>query len=104
MRLLGLLVDGPSYKTAATELGVSSNTICVHIKNGYSKLQVHPNPEAASKAAQSDELIFRLRVPGRRAPPITQAFRPARPRERLPFAMQAGGFSAVGTFLPERVA
>lgn len=50
VRLLKLLVDGHSYKTAATELGVSYNTICFHIKNIYSKLQVHSKSEAVIKA------------------------------------------------------
>ncbi len=50
LRLLKLLVEGHSYKTAAAELGVSYNTICFHIKNVYSKLQVHSKSEAVSKA------------------------------------------------------
>jgi DNA-binding NarL/FixJ family response regulator len=50
LRLLKLLVDGHSYKTAAAELGVSYNTICFHIKNIYSKLQVHSKSEAVTKA------------------------------------------------------
>jgi DNA-binding NarL/FixJ family response regulator len=50
LRLLKLLVDGHSYKTAAAELGVTYNTICFHIKNIYSKLQVHSKSEAVTKA------------------------------------------------------
>lgn len=50
VRLLKLLVDGHSYKTAASELGVSYNTICFHIKNIYGKLQVHSKSEAVIKA------------------------------------------------------
>ena len=53
LRLLKLLVDGHSYKTAAAELGVSYNTICFHIKNVYSKLQVHSKSEAVSKALRN---------------------------------------------------
>ena len=53
LRLLTLLVDGHSYKTAAAELGVSYNTICFHIKNVYSKLQVHSKSEAVSKALRN---------------------------------------------------
>jgi DNA-binding NarL/FixJ family response regulator len=53
VRLLKLLVDGHSYKTAATELGVSYNTICFHIKNIYSKLQVHSKSEAVIKALRN---------------------------------------------------
>ena len=50
LRLLKLLVDGHSYKTAAAELRVTYNTICFHIKNIYSKLQVHSKSEAVTKA------------------------------------------------------
>lgn len=53
VRLLKLLVDGHSYKTAATALGVSYNTICFHIKNIYSKLQVHSKSEAVTKALRN---------------------------------------------------
>lgn len=53
VRLLGLLVEGHSYKTAAAELGVSYNTICFHIKNIYSKLQVHSKSEAVTKALRN---------------------------------------------------
>jgi DNA-binding NarL/FixJ family response regulator len=50
VRLLGLLVEGHSYKTAAAALGVSYNTVCFHIKNIYSKLHVHSKSEAVTKA------------------------------------------------------
>ena len=50
LRLLALLVEGHSYKTAAAALGVSYNTICFHIKNIYSKLHVHSKSEAVTKA------------------------------------------------------
>jgi DNA-binding NarL/FixJ family response regulator len=53
LRLLKLMVDGHSYKTAAAELGVSYNTICFHIKNIYGKLQVHSKSEAVSKALRN---------------------------------------------------
>jgi DNA-binding NarL/FixJ family response regulator len=53
LRLLKLLVDGHSYKTAAAELRVSYNTICFHIKNVYGKLQVHSKSEAVSKALRN---------------------------------------------------
>ena len=49
-RLLTLLVEGHSYKTAAATLGVSYNTICFHIKNIYSKLHVHSKSAAVTKA------------------------------------------------------
>jgi DNA-binding NarL/FixJ family response regulator len=49
-RLLKLLVEGHNYKTAAAELGVTVNTVCFHIKQIYSKLQVHSKSEAVAKA------------------------------------------------------
>lgn len=50
MRLLRLLVDGHSYKTSATELKVSVNTISFHVRHIYEKLQVHSKSEAVAKA------------------------------------------------------
>jgi len=50
VRLLKLLVQGYSYKAAATALGVSINTVCFHIKKIYEKLQVHSKSEAVAKA------------------------------------------------------
>jgi DNA-binding NarL/FixJ family response regulator len=49
-RLLALLGDGHSYKTAAAELGSSVNTVGFHMKNIYAKLQVHSKSEAVAKA------------------------------------------------------
>jgi DNA-binding NarL/FixJ family response regulator len=49
-RLLRLLVDGHNYKTAATELGVTVNTISFHLRRIYEKLQVHSKSEAVAKA------------------------------------------------------
>jgi DNA-binding NarL/FixJ family response regulator len=52
-RLLKLLVEGHSYKSAALELKVSVNTIAFHLKNIYDKLQVHSKSEAVAKALQN---------------------------------------------------
>lgn len=49
-RLLKLLVDGHSYKTAAAELRVSVNTVSFHMRRIYDKLQVHSKSEAVAKA------------------------------------------------------
>lgn len=49
-RLLKMLVEGHSYKTAAAELGVSYHTICFHMRNVYEKLHVHSKAEAVAKA------------------------------------------------------
>jgi DNA-binding NarL/FixJ family response regulator len=52
LRLLKLLVEGHSYKSAAAKLNVSVNTIAFHLKNIYDKLQVHSKSEAVAKALQ----------------------------------------------------
>jgi DNA-binding NarL/FixJ family response regulator len=56
IRLLKLFVEGHNYKTAAIELGVSINTINFHVRNVYSKLQVHSRSEAVAKALR-DRLV-----------------------------------------------
>ena len=50
LRLLRMLVEGHSYKTAAAELHVSVNTIKFHLRHIYDKLQVHTKSEAVAKA------------------------------------------------------
>lgn len=52
IRLLKLLVEGHSYKSAAEKLNVSVNTISFHLKNIYDKLQVHSKSEAVAKDLQ----------------------------------------------------
>lgn len=49
-RLLRMLVEGHSYKTAAVQLNVSVNTIKFHLRHIYEKLQVHTKSEAVAKA------------------------------------------------------
>ena len=51
-RILKLLVEGHSYKTAAAKLGVTTSTISFHLSNIYEKLQVHSKSEAVAKALQ----------------------------------------------------
>jgi DNA-binding NarL/FixJ family response regulator len=53
VRLLALLAEGHSYKTAATVLGNSVNTIAFHMKSIYAKLQVHSKSEAVAKALRT---------------------------------------------------
>lgn len=48
--LLRLLVEGHHYKTAANEMGISTNTVSFHLKHIYEKLQVHSKTEAVAKA------------------------------------------------------
>lgn len=50
VRLLRMLVEGHSYKTAAAELHVSVNTIKFHLRHIYDKLRVHTKSEAVAKA------------------------------------------------------
>lgn len=52
-RLLKLLVDGHSYKSAAAELKVSVKTISFHLQRIYEKLQVHSKSEAVAKALRT---------------------------------------------------
>jgi len=50
VRLLRLLAEGHSYKTAGAELGLSVNTIKFHMKRVYEKLHVHSKSEAVARA------------------------------------------------------
>jgi len=54
VRLLKLLVEGHSYKTAAAELQNSVNTIGFHMRSIYRKLQVHSKSEAVVKALRQN--------------------------------------------------
>ncbi len=49
-RLLRMLVDGHTCKSAAAELGVTVHAITWHLRNVYEKLHVHSKTEAVSKA------------------------------------------------------
>lgn len=53
VRLLTLLSEGHSYKTAAAALGVSRHTVSFHLRSIYSKLHVHSKSEAVSKALRN---------------------------------------------------
>ena len=48
--LLKLMVEGHHYKTAASEMGISINTVSFHLRHIYEKLQVHSKTEAVAKA------------------------------------------------------
>jgi DNA-binding NarL/FixJ family response regulator len=48
--VLRLLVEGHHYKTAAHELGISTNTVSFHLRHIYEKLEVHSKTEAVAKA------------------------------------------------------
>ena len=49
-QLLKLLIEGHYKKTAAREMGITTNTVSFHLKNIYQKLQVHSKTEAVAKA------------------------------------------------------
>jgi DNA-binding NarL/FixJ family response regulator len=49
-RVLKLLAEGHSYKTAAAELGVSPHAVSFHLRRVYEKLEVHSKSEAVAKA------------------------------------------------------
>jgi DNA-binding NarL/FixJ family response regulator len=51
-RILKMIVDGHTKKTAAAELGVSFHTVSFHLRSIYEKLQVHSKSEAVAKALQ----------------------------------------------------
>lgn len=51
-RILKLLVEGHSKKTAAAALNVSFHTVSFHLRSIYEKLQVHSKSEAVAKALQ----------------------------------------------------
>jgi DNA-binding NarL/FixJ family response regulator len=55
-RLLKLLAEGHSYRSAATVLGVTPHTVSFHLRNIYEKLHVHSKSEAVAKALR-DHLI-----------------------------------------------
>ena len=53
LRLLTLLAEGHSYKTAAATLSVTMKTVSFHLQKIYEKLQVHSKSEAVSKALRN---------------------------------------------------
>jgi DNA-binding NarL/FixJ family response regulator len=53
IRLLKLMVDGHSYKSAATTLHVTPHTVSFHLRHIYEKLEVHSKSEAVAKALRS---------------------------------------------------
>jgi len=53
LRLLKLLAEGHTVKTAARDFNVSANTISFHMKHIYEKLHVHSKSEAVAKALRA---------------------------------------------------
>ena len=52
VRLLKMLMDGHSYRSAGAELGVTPHAVSFHLRSIYEKLQVHSKTEAVAKALQ----------------------------------------------------
>jgi DNA-binding NarL/FixJ family response regulator len=50
IRLLKLMVEGHTYKSAAGILRVTPHTVSFHLRSIYDKLQVHTKSEAVAKA------------------------------------------------------
>jgi len=53
IRLLKLMVDGHSYKSAGGILRVTPHTVSFHLRHIYEKLEVHSKSEAVAKALRS---------------------------------------------------
>ena len=53
VRLLKLMVEGHSYKSAAKILHVTPHTVSFHLRHIYEKLEVHSKSEAVAKALRS---------------------------------------------------
>ena len=53
IRILKMLVEGHTYKTAANELGVTVHAVSFHMRNIYDKLHVHSKSEAVAKALKN---------------------------------------------------
>ncbi len=52
--IVGGLVDGLSYKMIADRMKISIQTVRVHIKNIYKKLQIHSKAEVISKSLRGE--------------------------------------------------
>jgi two-component system nitrate/nitrite response regulator NarL len=60
--VLALLVRGANGKLAATQLGISSNTVRTHVQSILTKLQVHSRLEAATFAVR--HRLVEIPMPG----------------------------------------
>jgi DNA-binding NarL/FixJ family response regulator len=56
VRLLTLLAEGHTFKSAGVEAGVSHNTVAWHMRHVYEKLHVHSKSEAVARALR-DRII-----------------------------------------------
>lgn len=53
LRMLRLLAEGHTYKTAAAKLDITVHTVWFHLRHVYEKLQVHSKSEAVAKAIRT---------------------------------------------------
>lgn len=52
LEVLRLIAHGCTYARVADRLGMSTNTVCSHIKNTYRKLDVHSAAAAVMRAVE----------------------------------------------------
>lgn len=53
-QIVQCMVDGMSYKLIADQLLMSVNTVCYHVKNIYTKLQVNSKSEVVAKSLKGE--------------------------------------------------
>jgi DNA-binding NarL/FixJ family response regulator len=53
VRILRMISEGHDYPSAAAELGVATSTVIYHMRQIFSKLQVHSKSEAVAKALRA---------------------------------------------------
>ncbi len=81
--ILTLLSQGKSFKLIAANLTISIDTVRVHIKNIYEKLQVHTQTEAVSKALneglvhETRSITLHYQSPNRKQSTVSQSVVPA---------------------------
>ena len=54
LQIVQCLVEGLSYKLIADKLMMSVNTVCYHVKNIYTKLQVNSKSEVVAKSLKGE--------------------------------------------------
>ncbi|MDK1491747.1 response regulator transcription factor [Sinorhizobium sp. 7-81] len=65
IQILDLICMGTQNKIIADRLGLSENTVKVHVRNLYKKMNVRNRTEAASRYFRSDADLVSLRAPSR---------------------------------------
>ncbi|WP_331375629.1 helix-turn-helix transcriptional regulator [Sinorhizobium chiapasense] len=65
IQILDLICMGTQNKIIADRLGLSENTVKVHVRNIYRKMDVRNRTEAASRYFRSDADLASLRAPSR---------------------------------------